>query len=86
MGRNQPRRRNNPSERQAEKLEAALHGSWSVDQQQPRNLCDRHFGEAFPPRCADCDTEEVKAAAAQIQARLNPTYPIYRDHTKHNDD
>jgi hypothetical protein len=87
MGRNQPKRRNNPAHRRAEKLEAELHRSWSIDQQRPRHLCDRHIGDEHPPRCADCDQAEVIAAAERVDAllvryipgshcELHPDYPM----------
>ncbi len=31
--------------------------------------CDRHVGEAFPPRCADCDAATAEHANEQSAAR-----------------
>jgi hypothetical protein len=49
--------------------------------------CDRHIGEAFRVRCADCDkaaAEEIAAAVEACQVRyipnsscsLHPDYPL----------
>jgi hypothetical protein len=32
--------------------------------------CDRHIGEAFPPRCSDCDVLTVQQASDQVSTRL----------------
>jgi hypothetical protein len=33
--------------------------------------CDRHQGDAYPPRCTECDVEVVKAAGAVVARRLD---------------
>jgi hypothetical protein len=87
MPRKSPSRRNNSAYRSAEKLEADLHKSWSVDQQRPQIRCDRHIGDDHPPRCEDCNKAEVIAAAARVDellvryipnssCSLHPDYPL----------
>lgn len=36
--------------------------------------CDRHVGEAFPPRCSECDALAVDAAATKFATRLKTSY------------
>jgi hypothetical protein len=39
------------------------------------NLCERHIGEEFPPRCPDCNLEALQAANQVVRARLDRNPP-----------
>jgi hypothetical protein len=85
MGRTQPRRRNNAAPRAAAALEQQLHKEWSSSASP--TFCDRHMGDAHPPRCADCDLATTIVAAERVDkllvryvpgshCPLHPDYPL----------
>lgn len=43
-------------------------------------LCDRHMGDAYPPRCPACES-----LTREYQALNIPTYPIYQKHEEEED-